>query len=135
MAGRPWRYRSFGHPRLGGEGRPPGQVRFGAVSRALSLAHMSDKAEWRDAVIRQRLLLFVEGAAVGPAIHIYRGRISDIRRPETETADGPFCDRNATFLGKYTDRDQQMRAPGDRGCECVALYETSGAEFTGWLQQ
>ena len=120
----------------------PAKYRFGAVSPALSLAHMNDEAEWRDAVIHQRLLLFVEGAAVGPAIHIHRGRISDIRRPETETdnyfaitAEGPFRDRNATFLGKYTDRDQQMRAPGDRGCEYVALYETSGAEFTGWLQQ
>ena len=91
-------------------------------------------------VIHQRLC---SSSRRGWAGHPHPPRpVSDIRRPETETddyfaitAEGPFRDRNATFLGKYTDRDQQMRAPGDRGCEYVALYETSGAEFTGGLQQ
>lgn len=114
-----------------------------AAARAdLSLAHMTDEAEWRDAVIHQRLVLFVDGVAVGPAIHIHRGRISDIRRIETArddyfsiTAEGPFQDRNATLLGKYTDRDQRMRSGGDKGCEYAAQYEISGAEFTGWLTQ
>lgn len=120
----------------------PAQYRFGAVNKALSLAHMTNEAEWRGAVVHQRLVLFVDGVAVGPAIHIHRGKISDIRRPETVredyfaiTAEGPFRERNATFLGKYTDRDQQMRAAGDKGCEYAAQYEISGAEFTGWLRQ
>ena len=120
----------------------PAQYRFGMVSAELSLAHMTDEAEWRDAVIHQRLVLFIDGEAVGPAIHIHRGRISDIRRIETAdadyfsiTAEGPFQDRNATLLGRYTDRDQRMRSGGDRGCEYAAQYEISGAEFTGWLTQ
>ncbi|MCG6111331.1 MAG: hypothetical protein MEQ74_03970 [Paracoccus sp.] len=120
----------------------PAQYRFGMVSPELSLAHMNDEAEWRDAVIHQRLVLFVDGEAVGPAIHIHRGKISDIRRIETVrddyfsiTAEGPFQDRNSTLLGKYTDRDQRMRSPGDKGCEYAAQYEVSGAEFTGWLTQ
>lgn len=119
----------------------PGQYTFGRVNADLSMAHMNDEDEWRDRIIHQRLVLFVDGVAVGPAIHIHRGRISEIRRRENVTTDsfeitaeGPFQDRNLTLLGKYTDRDQQMRSPGDRGCEYASLYETSGAEFTGWLR-
>lgn len=120
----------------------PATYRFGLVNAGLSMAHMNDEAEWRDAVIHQRLVLFIDGEAVGPAIHIHRGKISDIRRIETVrddyfsiTAEGPFQDRNATLLGKYTDRDQRMRSGGDKGCEYVAQYEISDAEFTGWLTQ
>lgn len=119
----------------------PAIYTFGRVSADLDLAHMSDEAEWRDRIVHQRLVLFLDGAAVGPALHIHRGRISDIRRVNNDTTDqftitveGPFQDRNATLLGKYTDRDQQMRSPGDIGCEYASQYEVSGAEFTGWLQ-
>ena len=58
---------------------------------------MSDKAEWRDAVIRQRLLLFVDVSAVWPALHVHGGRISDIRRPETETDDYFAITAEGTF--------------------------------------
>lgn len=119
----------------------PAVYTFGAVTAALASAHLGNEAEWRDAVVHQRLVLFVDGSAVGPAIHIHRGRIQNIRRRRNVTTDdfevtveGPFRDRNVTPLGKYTDRDQQMRRPGDRGCEYAAQYEISGAELQGWLQ-
>lgn len=112
-----------------------------AIPFELGQAHLGNEAEWRGALLHQRLVMFHDGTAIGPSISIHRGRISDIRRKDDDIADyfevtveGPFQDRNATLLGKYTDRDQQMRSPGDKGCEYVSLYETSGAEFTGWLR-
>lgn len=119
----------------------PATYRLGQLTPEMGLAHLTQESEWRDALVLQRLVLFVDDAAVGPPIHIHRGRIADIRRKEDHRGDflevrveGPFQDRNAALLGKYTDRDQQMRSPGDRGCEYAAQYETGGAEFTGWLQ-
>ena len=83
------------------------------------------EAEWCAAVIRQRRLFFVESEAVGPAIHIHHRRIRDIRRPESETGDcfaitakAPLRHRNATFPGKYTDRDQQVSPLRNRGRIC-----------------
>lgn len=37
----------------------------------------------------------------------------------TLTAEGPFARRGAAAFARYTDRDQQGRFPGDRGCEYV----------------
>lgn len=119
----------------------PARYRLGRITPELGLAVLADEDEWRDRILTQRLVLFLDGASVGPQIHIHRGRIADIRRVENHSSDyldlrveGPFRDRNAALLGKYTDRDTQMRSPGDRGSEYVALYESSGAEFVGWLQ-
>ena len=119
----------------------PARYRLGRVTPDLGLAVLSDESEWRDRRLTQRLVLFLDGVAVGPAVHIHSGLIADIRRRDSVSSgylevrvEGPFKDRNAALLGKYTDRDQQMRSPGDRGCEYVALYESSGAEFVGWLQ-
>ncbi|WP_304615835.1 hypothetical protein [Paracoccus sp. (in: a-proteobacteria)] len=119
----------------------PVEYRFGYITPDLSTA-MQDEAEWRDRLVIQRMQLFADGMPVGPAVVLHRGRIADIRQDESVSTEqfvvrveGPFRDRNETLLGKYTDRDQQMRSPGDRGCEYAAQYETSGgAEFTGWLQ-
>ena len=88
---------------------------------------MNDEAEWRDAVIDQRLLLFVEGAAVGPALHINRGRVSDIQRPETDdyfaiTAEGPFRDRKVTFLGNTPTATSRCARPA------IAAVNTSPSE-------
>lgn len=119
----------------------PATYIWGYINESLSAAHINNENEWRGAVVIQRLVLFVDGVAVGPAIHLHRGKIEGIRRLEDRVTDqfevrveGPFQDRNTTILGRYTDRDQQMRSPGDRGAEYTALYETSGAEFTGWIQ-
>lgn len=119
----------------------PARYRLGKITASLGLAVLTDESEWRDRRLTQRLVLMMAGRAVGPAIFIHSGKIADIRRREDVGADylevrveGPFKDRNAAMLGRYTDRDQQMRSPGDRGCEYVALYEASGAEFVGWLQ-
>lgn len=116
--------------------------KFGAVTPALGLALTQDEPEWRDRLVIQRVQLFADGDPVGPAIHVHRGRMADARWRDDVAVEhfeirveGPFRDRNETLLGKYTDRDQQMRSPGDRGCEYAAQYETTrGAEFTGWLQ-
>ncbi|MDO5658284.1 MAG: hypothetical protein Q4G36_08180 [Paracoccus sp. (in: a-proteobacteria)] len=117
----------------------PAVYRTGRITPALSLAHLTDQAEWQDAPIIQRLQLLVDGRPVGPPIHLHRGKIADIRRRETVSedyfeirAEGPFRDRNATMLGQYTDRDQQMRSPGDRGCEYAAQMVEH--ELTGWLK-
>lgn len=106
--------------------------------RQAAWVRLEAEAEWCAAVIRQRRLFFVESEAVGPAVHIHHGRIRDIRRPETETDDyfaitakAPLRHRNATFPGKYTDRDQQMRLLGEPGGEYVVHDDSSGADLKG----
>lgn len=114
---------------------------FGRVTIGLT-EPMMNESEWRDRLLIQRAQFFTDGTPVGPTFVLHRGRIADIREDESAESfrysvrvEGPFRDRNETLLGKYTDRDQQMRSPGDRGCEYAAQYETSGgSEFTGWLQ-
>ena len=110
------------------------------IYRQAPWVRLEAEAEWCAAVIRQRRLFFVESEAVGPAVHIHHRRIRDIRRPETETDDyfaitakAPLRHRNATFPGKYTDRDQQMRLLEEPGGEYVVHDDSSGADLKGWL--
>lgn len=119
----------------------PVEYIFGHIHDDL-IAAMHNEAEWRDRLLIQRMQIFADGMPVGPAVVLHRGRMADLRWSADIgrevfriRVEGPFRDRNETLLGKYTDRDQQMRSPGDRGCEYAAQYENSGgAEFTGWLQ-
>ena len=98
------------------------------IYRQAAWVRLKAEAEWCAAVILQRRLFFVESEAVGPAVHIHHRRIGDIRRPETETDDcfaitakAPLRNRNATFSGKYTDRDQQMSPLGNRGANMSSM--------------
>lgn len=102
----------------------------------MSIAIM-DIDNWFGGTVHQSIQLLVDRVAVGPAISLHRGWIRDIRG----SADGVsgtfkisvesiFAVRNRTPLGEYTDRDQQRRSPGDRGCEFTPTFAEKTVK--GW---
>lgn len=97
------------------------------------------REEWYGKYIQQWLQLYVRGVPLGPMVSIHRGRMMDIvlTRSATDeyleiTSEGVLAARNFTPLGKYTDRDQQRRTPGDRGCEYTPSMP--GKTVVGWLR-
>lgn len=114
MAARARRHRGAANQRRDGRchGRRCSRLSGGALSRdyilfKLGQAHMNDEAEWLAALLHKRMVMSHDGTAIGPAISIHRGRISDIRRRHDDsldyfeiTVEDPFQDRNATLLGK-----------------------------------
>lgn len=73
------------------------------------------------------------------AIVMHVGRIMDARPTESNggksiriRAESIAAYRNFTPLGEYTDRDQQRRHPGDRGCEYAPAMV--GKKIKGWLR-
>lgn len=106
---------------------------FAAMARAI----MQDSDKWFGAPISQSLQLLSDHVPVGPPIMLHRGWIRDVQAVESLSearfrirAESLFERRNITPLGEYTDRDQQRRSPGDRGCEFVAAIEHKVIE--GW---
>lgn len=105
----------------------------------LLLAALDNRAEWWGRPIQQFLQLYSNGVAVGPMVSMHRGKIRDVKKVQTATAEyleiraeSPLDMRNMTPLGEYTDRDQQRRSAGDRGCAFAASQV--GKVITGWLR-
>jgi hypothetical protein len=82
---------------------------------------------------------YLDGQSVGDPVLLHKGYIHDIFLTEnvsevslTIRAETVFAARNWTPLGEYTDRDQQSRSPGDRGCEYVPTLVDK--VIKGWLK-
>ncbi|MDZ7906341.1 MAG: hypothetical protein U5N55_11625 [Cypionkella sp.] len=69
-----------------------------------------------------------------PAFAVFKGKMDQmtfsasrsddqVMRSIELTAEGLFAIRNASPNGRWTDRDQQRRYPGDLGCVRMGLYE------------
>lgn len=108
-----------------------------AAFERMSRAVMTDQDAWFGGTIHQFLQLLVQGQAVGSAISLHRGWIRDVVPVESAAtaqfrvrAESIFARRNRTPLGEYTDRDQQRRSPGDRGCEFTPTF--ADKTVTGW---
>lgn len=105
----------------------PATYTVGEVTDTLITTVLHDRAEWYNAPIRQYMQLYLHHAPVGHPIMMHPGLIRDIsyvladgEQTFVVTAEGLLSARNWSPLGEYTDRDQQSRSPGDRGCEEVA---------------
>ena len=117
----------------------PATYRVSALIPALVSASLHDRAEWYGAPIQQLVQLLADGAPVGPPISLHRGWLADVKRDEDHAsewldlrAESLLAKRNYTPLGEYTDRDQQRRHPGDRGCEFApSLVDKI---IKGWLR-
>ena len=108
-----------------------------AAFENMARAVMTDPDAWFGGTVHQFLQLLVQGQAVGPAISMHKGWIRDVVPAESaETArfrirvESIFERRNRTPLGEYTDRDQQRRSPGDKGCEFAPTL--THKTVTGW---
>lgn len=110
-----------------------------AAYATLVINALHNEAEWLGAPVTQSLQMYADGAPVGPAISLHRGWLADI--PPRESVDETFLElrvesvfarRNWTPLGAYTDRDQQRRHPGDKGCQYVASLVDK--VLSGWLR-
>lgn len=117
----------------------PALYRIGKNPLTLLLAALDNRAEWYGAPIRQWMQLYSDGQPVGPMVSMHVGKIRDVKKIQTATddyleirAESPLDARNMTPLGEYTDRDQQRRSPGDKGCE-FAPFQV-GKVITGWLR-
>lgn len=98
---------------------------------------MQNPASWFGGSIHQYMQMMVDGSAVGPLISLHRGWIrSIVPQEDAETAyfkievESIFSRRDRTPLGEYTDRDQQRRSPGDKGCEFTPTFSLK--TIKGW---
>lgn len=98
---------------------------------------MQNPDSWFGGTVHQYLQMMVDGAAVGPIISLHRGWIKSITPQEdARTAsfklevESIFARRDRTPLGEYTDRDQQRRHPGDKGCEFTPTFSLK--TIKGW---
>lgn len=103
----------------------------------MARAVMTDVDAWFGGTVHQFMQLLVQGQAVGPAISLHKGWIRDVVPIESAgeayfrvRAESIFERRNRTPLGEYTDRDQQRRSPGDKGCEFAPSF--ADKTVTGW---
>ncbi|WP_041527168.1 hypothetical protein [Paracoccus aminophilus] len=117
----------------------PAIYRIGKNPLPLLLAALDNRAEWWGRPIQQYLQLYSGGVPVGPMVSMHRGRIRDVKKVQTAEleyleirAESPLDIRNMTPLGEYTDRDQQRRSAGDRGCEFAPSLV--GKVIIGWLR-
>lgn len=117
----------------------PATYKVGRLTPTLISDAFNSRSEWFQRPISQYLQLLADGAAVGPPILLHKGRIEDISVTRTAgeesltiRAETLFANRNHTPLGAYTDRDQQARSSGDRGCEYVPSFKEK--VITGWLR-
>lgn len=117
----------------------PAIYRIAREPLPLMVAAFADRTEWYGRPVQQFLQLYSAGAPVGPMVSMHRGRIRDIRKIESAgieyleiRAESPLDARNRTPLGEYTDRDQQRRSPGDRGCAFVPSL--THKVIRGWLR-
>lgn len=117
----------------------PAHYRVSTLIPALVSAALHDRAEWYGAPVQQLLQLLADGVPVGPPVSLHRGWLADVARDEDHAseflnlrAESILAKRNWTPLGEYTDRDQQRRHPGDRGCEFAPSLV--GKIIKGWLR-
>lgn len=119
----------------------PCTYRASDLTPGLTREAITNRAIWFGRRMQQSMQLYAAGAAVGPAIVLHTGTIQDIERVQTADeeylsirVESVFAKRNAAPLGKYTDRDQKRRSPGDRGCEYAAYLADKGKSSKGWLR-
>ncbi len=100
-----------------------------ASFRNLANAVLNDPDSYFGSPISQWMQLLVDGHAVGPSIAVHKGWIREVRPRESAfdasmviSVESILSRRNRTPLGQYTDRDQQRRSPGDRGCEYTPTF-------------
>ncbi|RJL08408.1 hypothetical protein [Paracoccus siganidrum] len=102
---------------------------------ALEYQALNNPAVWHGKLVRQ---LWTVRGFPSDAIVMHVGRImtadphqSNTRRLIRIRSETIAAYRNYTPLGEYTDRDQQRRHPGDRGCEYAPTLV--GKKIKGWL--
>ena len=100
-----------------------------AAFDSMALEILQNPDSYFGGTLNQWMQLLIDGQAVGPAISVHSGWIRSVTASESiETArfkvsvESILTRRNRTPLGQYTDRDQQHRSPGDRGCEFVSTF-------------
>lgn len=110
-----------------------------AAYAALAWSALHDEAEWMGAPITQGFQLYSAYQPVGGITVIHKGWIAKITPSFfsadaylTIRAESMMARRNWTPLGEYTDRDQQRRHPGDKGCEFVPSLKFKVRK--GWLK-
>lgn len=101
----------------------------------LAYQALNNPAVWSGKLVRQ---LWTVRGFPDDAIVMHVGRIMSVDPHETNDtrsirirAETIAAYRNYTPLGEYTDRDQQRRHPGDRGCEYAPSLV--GKTIKGWL--
>ncbi len=117
----------------------PDIYRVGALTPSLIMDTLHNREEWWGRPVQQWMQLYADGVAVGPMVSMHRGLMRDIKtiRSVTEEyleirAESPLDARNFSPLGEYTDRDQQRRSAGDKGCEFAPSLTTK--VIKGWLR-
>lgn len=102
----------------------------------LAYEALNNPASWAGKLVRQ---LWTVRGFPDDAIVMHVGRIMDVRPSERSSeksirirTESIASYRNFTPLGEYTDRDQQRRHPGDRGCEYAPTLV--GKKIKGWLR-
>lgn len=102
----------------------------------LAYEAMNSPAVWSGKLVRQ---LWTVRGFPDDVIVMHVGGIMDVRPSESNSSrsirirvESIASARNYTPLGEYTDRDQQRRHPGDRGCEYAPSLV--GKKIKGWLR-
>lgn len=103
-----------------------------ATPEMMALARASTTAvRGRQVIVYTQLFAQATGQPMGSPIALFSGTMWQLTytasaatgRQITLQAEGLFARRNAAPRGLWTDRDQQARYPGDRGCERMGIYE------------
>lgn len=117
----------------------PAVYRIGALTPSLVMDALHNRAEWWGRPVQQWMQLYADGVAVGPMVSMHRGLIRDIKKVQSATeeylemrVESPLDARHVAPRGEYTDRDQQRRSAGDRGCEFAPSL--TNKVITGWLR-